>query len=313
MIGSKLASFANEANLKNNGDIIYGIADGYEVSIFELDNEKTLFVDFYLPEDQQLTRDVIRKFINDSSTQYAIQSSSLSSTGIKIVFQNKSNVYDNMKEFFYTLIYFLKAKNVPGADTCTNCGKHLDSYDVVSVQGCVHTCCPECAEKITGSNRAAVLLKSRKNIFIGGIGALFGALVGTVLWVFVAYNGYFALWAGVLIALLARLGYMLFGGKSSVAEIIYNILFSIIGVGIAEFLSECIALYRNWISSGFIFKISEVVTTAFTNLLSGPKYYLPYLEAVGIGSIFALLTVLALIGVKKRSSRIFTGVERLAQ
>ncbi len=313
MIGGKLASFATEANLKNNGDIIYGEYEGYEVSLFEVDNEKTMFIDFYLPEDQQLTRDAIRKFINDSNMQYAIQSSSLSSTGIKIVFQNKSNVYDNIKEFFYTLVYFLKAKGVPGADTCTNCGKHLDSYTVVSVQGCVHTCCPECAEKITGSNKAAMLLKSRKNIFIGGIGALFGALVGTILWVFVAYNGYFALWAGVLIALLARLGYMLFGGKSSVAEIIYNILFSIIGVAVAEFLSECIDLYRNWHASGFVFKLSEVVNTAFSNLLSGPKYYMPYLEAVGIGSVFVLLTVLALIGVKKRSSRLFTGVERLAQ
>ncbi|MGI5888497.1 MAG: hypothetical protein ACOX6J_03860 [Oscillospiraceae bacterium] len=298
MIGSKLGDFATENHLKNTGDLIYGSFDGYEVSFFEDDAGKSFFIDMYLPEDRQLDRDAIRKFVSDGSTQYSIASSSLSSTGLKVVFQNKPGVYSNMKEFFYTVIYFLKGRRIPGEKVCTNCGKPVDSPEIVSVQGCVHTCCHECAGRIADSNMASVRIKNNNNIVLGGLGALIGAAVGAALWIYTSYSGYFALWAGVVIPLLARLGYRLFGGRSAKAENIYGIVFSILGVLGAEFTSEALALAKRWNSLGYVFTLGDAFSSAWTNLLSSSKYWIPYIEAAGIGIAFALLTMAALIRVR---------------
>lgn len=125
----------------------------------------------------------------------------------------------------------------------------------------LHNCCSSCRQvrplRAATVDRVPALLcqdceaqlasgrdEKREHVLLGVIGAVAGALLGSVLWVVLGQIGFIAGIAGYAIVFCSMKGYELFGKKLSKSGIVICVLLSFLMIAGAEFMSLAITLYK---------------------------------------------------------------------
>lgn len=296
----RLKSFMKELGFKASGDMIFGIYEGYLVSVTDQDGSASLFFDITLGEAADIEREKIREVIEESAQQYSILRAEVKNTGIFVVFDSSSSSFNKLKEFFYYLIQQLSLLKIPGASVCTNCGEAISSINIVCINGRLHTCDKECATKLVETAREKLPRKKEKLHFLSGmLGALLGALLGVLPFTVISRINIFALWTGLIIGLFSKGGYELFGGKNCVGKSIVLPLFSLISSAISVFLSYCYSLFSIWDSQGIVISFQEIALKIFGTLQSSPEMQRAFLTDTAITFAFAVLGLLLFVRFKK--------------
>lgn len=84
----------------------------------------------------------------------------------------------------------------------------------------------------------------KDNVFLGILGAVFGALIGSVLWAVLGQVGFIAGIAGYAIVYCSIKGYKLLGRHVSKKGILICVIFSMLMILAAEYVSTGIAIYQ---------------------------------------------------------------------
>lgn len=120
---------------------------------------------------------------------------------------------------------------------CTHC-KNVSLLRAAAVDGAPALLCAGCLSQLTGG------VKRKENILLGLIGAIFGVLIGTVLWILIGQAGFIAGIAGYAIVFCGMKGYELLGRNLSKAGIVICVLLSCLMIAGAEFVSLGIVIFR---------------------------------------------------------------------
>lgn len=120
---------------------------------------------------------------------------------------------------------------------CTHC-KNVSLLRAATVDGAPALLCAGCLSQMTGG------AKKKENVLLGLIGAVFGVLLGTILWIVIGQAGFIAGIAGYAIVFCGMKGYELLGKSLSKAGIIICVLLSCLMIAGAEFVSLGIVIFR---------------------------------------------------------------------
>ena len=298
----RLRNFMRELGFKAVDEVIYGIHDGYLVSISDSDGILSLFVDIVIDDAYGEQGQTIRGIINPNSRIYSIARAEITSTGVHIVFASTLSAFSKLRDFFYFFLQQLKTTGIRGASICTNCGNPISSLKIVSIHGRLHTCDPDCATKLAASNTSG--RKKTRPLFIPGfIGAVIGAAVGVVPLLVLSRIDFFILWCGVFVGIFAKGGYELFGGRKCIAKSITLPLLSIIAIIPTLFYIYCRNLNDIWLQRNYIIPFEDVVTEIKSLILTpGPiRQSLILDSAITFG--FAIFGLLLFIRFNKKSVR----------
>lgn len=294
-----------ELDFKPGSNLIFGIYDGYLISIADNDGTASIFVDVTLGRTADIDREKIRLVIEENARQYAILQAEVKNTGILVLFDSSASAFGKLKDFFYFFVQQLKAFSIPGASVCSNCGLPISSINILSINGRLHTCDKECAQYLVEASENKVFMKRKRrktNFLAGAAGAFFGALLGVIPFVLAGRLGIFALWCGVLIGAFSKWGYELFGGKTCLGKSIILPLFSLAAPIPAVFITYCYKLSEMWQDNKYIFPFREVIQQVFESLKNSFSLEMAMLTDVLISFGFAVLGLLLLIRFNKKPS-----------
>jgi len=280
-----------EIGFKAVDDIVYGVHDGYLVSITDGNGITSMFVDLVLPSIDCEDSEKIKKIISINSKQYSILRAEVNETGALIVFASTVSSFNKLKDFFYTFLQQLRSAKIGGASICSNCGKPISSLKIISIYEHMHTCDPDCASHLV-SKHIASRKRKRPNFLPGLLGALLGALVGVVPLIVLSRLDMFVLWCGIFIGLFAKGGYELFGGRNCIGKIICLPIISFIAIIPSLFYSYCYSLNEIWLGKHYVVSYDKIVELVYSYIIeSGPIRTMLLTETV-IAFSFAILGLL---------------------
>lgn len=134
-----------------------------------------------------------------------------------------------------------KCKECGIRNCCSRC-KNVLPLRAAAVDGNPVLLCENCFRQ--EMNEAGGQSMRRENMFLGLIGAVFGALLGTVLWVVIGMIGFIAGIAGYAIVFCGMKGYEMLGRKLSRKGIVICILLSCLMIVGAEYVSLGLTIYK---------------------------------------------------------------------
>jgi len=147
---------------------------------------------------------------------------------------------------------------------------------------------PSCNECVDDANRLKKAIQSPdlRTYMRGSIGALFGALLGSVVWVIIALIGFFAAIGGVAISYAAYMGYTKLGGISNKKSIIIIGLSILVAVVFAEFVCIAIELYRHFSADGIEVGLLNIILITFY-ILGDSEVFGEFIRNILLGLLFA--------------------------
>lgn len=172
------------------------------------------------------------------------------------------------------------------ANSCYNCGAN-GRYHAYSIGGISTEICGSCVTGIEEEYRnEKETLKVSGNYFTGAIGAIIGALLGSVVWLVISYFGFIAALAGLAMAYMSYYGYKLLKGKIGPGMpfiIAISVIISIIFANVVE-----VALSLSYGDFGLTF--AEIVTIAPRALFDNEMFYVAEVwKNIGLGLLFGVM------------------------
>jgi len=289
-----------ELSFNRQDELVFGVYDGYLVTIADQDGGASICIDISLSDTADIDREKIRSFIEANARQYSIRRAEVKNTEVYLLFESSLSAFAKLRDFFYLFIRLLTSISIPGAAVCTNCGQPITALSIISINGRLHSCDRECAKYLLGTARNDKNPTVRKVYFAAGfVGALFGAVFGTVPLVILSRIGISALWSGIAIGLFAKGGYEFFGGKRCVAKAVALPLLSLLAAVPAVFLYYCYTLSSMWLSRNYIFQFREVIQEVFETVKTTPSLQRSMVTSTLIAFAFAVIGILVFARLKK--------------
>lgn len=178
-----------------------------------------------------------------------------------VKFDGKSPLLEQFRRFVDTIVAALQQNGIAPAAACAVCGGGTpDSLCMLGTFQPVHASCLH--QKVANVKDAAEENLQNGSYLTGALGALLGALIGTIptiLMLIFSDTIYGILFA--LVPMAAMFGYRLFKGKSDVVSIFIVVVFSILSVG---FIALMMLAYYVHDYTGWSF--FESLTYTFRNL-----------------------------------------------
>ncbi len=268
MISKDLKFIANELKLKVYENHLYGEHQNILLSLYEDKMSITLCVDICMADYPERCADLIAEFCHKHSERFNILNLQISATGLKLEFERNEKTCTNLLVFFDNFTKEFYHYGFNSFEKCTNCALDLNDYAIIAIDGFAHVCDKDCAKKITMPNSKAEK-KYLKNSFSGFVGALLFSIVGGYLWFYFSLNEYPVLLSAVTIAVLAHLGYIIFGGKPSIERFFAVTIFPAALAVVANFASFGFLLAEKWQSEGFAVDVIRIVDQISEALLQG--------------------------------------------
>lgn len=236
MIGKALQMYAEDLGFTVNDQCAYGIYEGYLLTLYDNVNKKTCFVNFYLSEEDELDLQKkfdLSEFIKDNIESLKIDDFEIDINGIS--FSTKEGLI-KLSENIKTILNKLSELQILGADTCSECGKHIENDKIkkVSVELNRYCLCDECTlaflestekDKVDETSEDNLEQNTKDKSWLS---TLIISIIGVVVWpiitLWVGSGESFDLFICAIMAFLlpivhVRL-YDMFGGKSNEKRII---------------------------------------------------------------------------------------------
>ena len=122
----------------------------------------------------------------------------------------------------------------------------------------------------------------------GFFGAFLGMVVGIIPWILISLAGFIAALGGFILSVAVKFGYEKLGGKVGKPKIVAIILFSVLGVILATFISWTIVAHNELIAAGYDTTILNSMLTAVFFAFSSDGF-LPVFTDIGLGLLFTTL------------------------
>lgn len=218
-MNKKLKEICVNNNLEITKNQAYGFIEGYETNLIMVSDYiiHLLFkVSTFLQdtEKEKIKNEFIQRNINNTIIEF-------DETGliIKIICKIGSNYITTFETCKKEIIYLLNKYNAPNAKYCPYCGKELSDKGIkYNINGYEITLDEECKDEINNliEKNNLEFKNSPNNIIPGTLGALLGALIGSITSLILMKIGYVAAISGVVAVLLGIYFYKKFSGKPNV-------------------------------------------------------------------------------------------------
>lgn len=146
------------------------------------------------------------------------------------------------------------------------------------------SCMANIEHEIEAENQA--YQESKGNFGLGLLGALIGALVGSIAWVGIGLLGYLAAIGGFAISFCAIKGYQLMKGKITKLAIVLICLICLAVMVLAQFLTLDLQLYIELQKAGEQVAFGDVLAFMFELPFSDPELTSGFLGDCGLGLLF---------------------------
>lgn len=233
---------ALDLRVDKNTETAFGEREGYALFIKPLGQtaQFNVSVSVRRGEDYPI-REGIQPFVKGSAVlqdvavngSYVIFSTKSAMTGNK----NRANAVAAVSE----ITTFLRTNGFENC--CPSCGE-VKNTEVFCVQGAVHLLCDGCFQNASVSAETARQshAEKRENIFLGVVGALLGALIGTACIVLIGQLGYISAISGIVMGVCTLKGYELLAKKMSVKGIILSCVIMLLMIFIGNQLDWAISI-----------------------------------------------------------------------
>lgn len=241
MIGPAIKKYAKSRGLKITKDVAYGYIDGYLVTLIDGWDIKKATFSCSLTDDAIIFLDSMLSEKSCKKT-YKIDSYEIDNYGLSIAFLDIPGTMDKVIALVENLIGIFRKHAIPCGDVCPFCERTIEPDDVSSIvldNEFAHRVHRACAKKMTDLSALDELVNKMdgKSLILGVIGALLGAVVGSIpVIVAYCYSFYFPFLC-FFVGVGAKFGYDLFKGKTGAAKIITVFAMAPIGSALSMFFS----------------------------------------------------------------------------
>ena len=301
---------ANENGMQVAHGVAYGTYKGYALTMCEGSGWKRL--DFSTRFTDPAAQNALEAKLNtvDLKRTYRVQDMEITGRSICIVFLDNPGTMKKIQAFLDWFMPMLQESGAAMADTCAECGTQLLSGDSwVLIDGIAHHMHTSCKEKVKqelADDEQQRLEEESGSYLSGAVGAVLGALIGSLAWAVVLLMGYVASIVGLLIGFLSEKGYNLLKGKQGKGKIAILIVSIILGVVAGNIAADVIDLAR-MIGSGELYEFAygDIPGLIVFLLIEDPEYLRATLANCGLGLLFAGLGVWGLL---RKTKKEVTGI-----
>lgn len=278
-----IQKLADQLGFVRKANHIHGDFKGYWYTITPIQGSELLLTSLDYKEEgkEAALRAYLDSIRKGYRFTYELQNPSI------VTIQMKSGMFTKgtMEKIVKLLEEFASAFPSMGLQSaCFNCGKE-GRHPVYRVGIVTVEACPSCITELeTAFADEKESLQVSGSYATGAIGAVLGALLGSVVWLIISYFGFIASFAGFAIAYAASFGYRLFRGKvgkGMPAILIASVLFAIFAAntveiayglyasGIGLTAGEAMAIAPRAFFDNEIFYVGEVWASMALGLLFG--------------------------------------------
>ncbi len=170
---------------------------------------------------------------------------------------------------------------------CMNCNA-ADPDGFAKVNGTAMMLCSSCQQHISEhiAQGEAEHAEIKNNYLLGTIGAIGGALLGSIAWVVIGLLGYFAAIAGVAISFCAAKGYTLMKGKVTKPAIVIICIVCVVVLILAQFVTYDIMVLREAADSGDQIGIVDSLFYTVIGIVSVPELTSMFVKDCLLGLLF---------------------------
>lgn len=173
---------------------------------------------------------------------------------------------------------------------CLNCGEGApDGFAMVN--GAAMKLCAKCRSEIEGAmlQGAEEHAVAQNNYLRGVIGAVLGALLGSIAWVVIGLLGYLAAIGGIAISFCAIKGYQLMKGKITKLSILIICVVSIAVMVLAQFITWDIIFYNEMANAGNPVEFGLVLQHTFELPFIDSEIQAAFIKDCLLGLLFLVL------------------------
>lgn len=109
----------------------------------------------------------------------------------------------------------------------------------------------------------------KQNYFLGSIGAIIGALAGSIIWIILRFWGWYTVIGGAAISFCSFMGYKILGGKKNKIAIIIVSVFTLCVIFIAELFLTVIEVGRNLDGTNVQLSLIQIIELIFGKIDPG--------------------------------------------
>ena len=300
MIGKGLKELANEHGMIVEAGMAYGDYEGLAASFCEVMGYKRVFFSTKIADQNAIDAIVNELESLKIEKNYRVQELDFADEGVLVDFLDNPGTMKRMREFLDILVPKLKAAGATGPDVCPACGRHINlTEDWAQMGGVGLHIHKDCIDRMESKMEREI--QEAKEMDTGSygtglLGALIGAFVGGLIWAVVLYIGYVAAVVGLVIGVLAELGYRKQNGKKGPGKVPILIIAGLFGVLVGTLGSDVIIIAK-MISDGELpgYSFGDIPGMIVELFNSSSEYRTETIEIFGQGVLFAALGMGAII------------------
>lgn len=270
-------------------DTIYGICNGYEVTIFGNTNT-FVFINFYA---DTMKKNEIANFFKQNATKNLTQIQLIEYGFMASI---SGMTYGSIAKAIVNAVQsttkLLQEQEIPGLGTCPLCGEPTEDNQPSMVNNLWVTLCPKCEEQVKTyvEEKEKQYQAQPNNYFKGTVGAVIGAAVCGLSWIILYLIGVLSAISGVLAVFLGNYLYEKFGGKSNKTKLVI--------VGFCSLITLVLTCLLMYIFVGNGLAYSESLNPELTGLqyiLNDAELTAYFIEDMLYTSVFTIVGVVAVV------------------
>lgn len=310
MIGSALKKMAKENGMTVAHGVAYGAYRNFALTMNEGAGWKAL--EFATRIADPAAEEALKRKVNevDLRRTYRVQNLVIGPRSVTIVFHDNPGIMKKIHAFLDWFMPMLEESGATKANICNECGQ--DTYGngcwvlIDGVAHYMHAACKENVKRELANEAQAAKEENTGSYLTGMLGAIGGALIGSVVWAVVLMLGYVASIVGLLIGFLAEKGYNLAKGKQDKGKIAVLVIAIVLGVLVGTVAADAISLAQ-MIASGELYEFTygEIPMLILFLLMNDSEYMIATMSNCGMGLLFAALGV---FGILRKTKQEVTGI-----
>lgn len=289
MVSMGLKKYGNEIGLRVIDGSICGKYRGFFIRMYDGMGFKKVELKF-----SPLSADLLLKldtYITSVKQGFRILSYTIGASGLSMNIHDTVGTMDVIKKLLNEFIDFFEANEIPPLDLCGICGQNIETDEAFAFRGdstiIGHRACLEKEEEKTPEKEIEEL---KKSYGMGYLGAFLGMIVGIIPWILISLAGFVAGVAGLILSAAIKIGYEKLGGKNGKPKITAIILFTVLGVLAAFFITTTISIYQTFAQEGITFLEALELTPYNLSLAATDPDIASYIaQNLGLGFLFAAL------------------------
>lgn len=291
-----IEELAGKLHLDSDTDQAWGYVEEYWFQVTPNGKDGTLLINTAVHYADETARSNVSDGLsalvqNMPNTNFSVHGNSISVArklpfgGLKVL---------EVEEMLQIMIYMFRKTGVKPA--CINCGAE-GLHDFVKVNGGAMMLCKDCQQQVNAqiTQGEADHTQTKNNYLLGAVGALAGALVGSIAWIVIGLLGYLASLGGLVISFCAARGYMLMKGKINVAAIIIICVICLFALVFAQFTTMVISVNNEAATAGLGWSLMDSAQYSYEMLMIEPDAANDFLKNCLFGLVFLALGAFTVI------------------